>query len=119
MCAHFNFTVCLPVLIVCVFTYFVMCVSTKEECVTDEDEEGQMNETPWQGKKGVICPDMPEEKQSTPERGVHDENGTNLLYKLFQLIYFFLFYYPYFFVFVCVFLILCKGKTRSKYLSIM
>lgn len=62
-----------------------MCVSTKEECVTDEDE-AQMNETSWQGKKGVICPDVPEEEQSTPERGVHDENGTNLLYKLFQLI---------------------------------
>lgn len=55
-----------------------MCVSSKEECVTDEEDEGgQMNETPWQGKKGVICPDIPEEEQGTPERGVHDENGTN------------------------------------------
>ncbi|XP_060761971.1 zinc finger E-box-binding homeobox 1 isoform X3 [Neoarius graeffei] len=50
-------------------------IRVKEECVTDEDE-AQMNETSWQGKKGVICPDVPEEEQSTPERGVHDENGT-------------------------------------------
>ncbi|XP_053507700.1 zinc finger E-box-binding homeobox 1 isoform X2 [Ictalurus furcatus] len=52
-------------------------IKVKEECVTDEEDEGgQMNETPWQGKKGVICPDIPEEEQGTPERGVHDENGT-------------------------------------------
>ncbi|XP_026781711.2 zinc finger E-box-binding homeobox 1 isoform X2 [Pangasianodon hypophthalmus] len=52
-------------------------IRVKEECVTDEeDEEGQMNETPCQGKTGVICPDIPEVEQSMPERGVHDENGT-------------------------------------------
>ncbi|KAF4076629.1 hypothetical protein AMELA_G00217290 [Ameiurus melas] len=52
-------------------------IKVKEECVTDEEDEGgQMNETSWQGKKGVICPDIPEEEQSTPERRVHDENGT-------------------------------------------
>lgn len=64
-------------LIICVCVdLFAMCVSTKEECVTDEEDEGQMNETPWQAKKGVICPDHPEKEQSTPERRVHDENGT-------------------------------------------
>lgn len=74
-------------LIVCMLTYFAMCVTTKEECVTDEEDEGQTNESPWQGKKGVICPGIPEEEQRMQERGVHDENGTCS--------------YNYFFFFVC------------------
>ncbi|XP_060728154.1 zinc finger E-box-binding homeobox 1 isoform X1 [Tachysurus vachellii] len=50
-------------------------IRIKEECITDEeDEDGQV---PWQGKTEVICPSIPEEEQSTPDRGVHDENGTS------------------------------------------
>ncbi|KAF5894037.1 zinc finger E-box-binding homeobox 1-like isoform X4, partial [Clarias magur] len=52
-------------------------IRVKEECLTDEDEEVQINETSTQGKTEVICPDIPKEEQSTPEGGVHDENGTS------------------------------------------
>ncbi|KAM9439557.1 zinc finger E-box-binding homeobox 1 isoform 1-T1 [Clarias gariepinus] len=53
-------------------------IRVKEECLTDEeDEEVQINETSRQGKTEVICPDIPKEEQSTPEGGVHDENGTS------------------------------------------
>ncbi|KAF7692632.1 zinc finger E-box-binding homeobox 1 isoform X2 [Silurus meridionalis] len=52
-------------------------IRVKEECLTDEEnEEDRVNEAPWQGKTGIVCPDIPEEEQSIPERGVHDENGT-------------------------------------------
>lgn len=71
---HANLCVC--VARVCM-DLFCHVFQQKEECVTEEEDEGQMNETPWHGKKGVICPDIPEEEQSTPERGVHDENGTS------------------------------------------
>lgn len=59
-----------------IHTHNIHCFLTTEECVSDEEDEGQVNETLRQGKKGVICPDIPDEKQSTQERGVHDENGT-------------------------------------------
>ncbi|KAL7842419.1 hypothetical protein SRHO_G00241080 [Serrasalmus rhombeus] len=52
-------------------------VRVKEECVTDdENEEGREKETPPEGNEGTIYPEVPEEEQSTPERGGHDENGT-------------------------------------------
>ncbi|XP_065118227.1 zinc finger E-box-binding homeobox 1 isoform X2 [Paramisgurnus dabryanus] len=52
-------------------------IRIKEECVTDEEdadivvagEDSQQDTT-------NIYPDTPEENQGTPERGVHDENGT-------------------------------------------
>lgn len=71
--------------------YLVMRVSTKEECVSDEEDEGQMNETPRrQGKKGRISPDIPDEKQGTQARGVHDENGTSASNHLLPFISFLL-----------------------------
>ncbi|XP_036411834.1 zinc finger E-box-binding homeobox 1 isoform X1 [Colossoma macropomum] len=52
-------------------------IRVKEECVTDEEnEEGREKETPPEGNEGAIYPEVPEEEQSTPERGGHDENGT-------------------------------------------
>lgn len=57
-----------------------MCVSTKEECITDEEDEG--GQVTWQGKTAVICPSIPEEEHSTPVKGVHDENGT-MIHSLF------------------------------------
>ncbi|KAG7319686.1 hypothetical protein KOW79_016829 [Hemibagrus wyckioides] len=50
-------------------------IRVKEECITDEEDEG--GQVTWQGKRGVICPSIPEEEHSTPDKGVHDENGTS------------------------------------------
>ncbi|XP_051984995.1 zinc finger E-box-binding homeobox 1-like isoform X2 [Xyrauchen texanus] len=45
-----------------------------EECITDEEDEVAGQEK--QVETSSIYSDAPEEHQSTPERGVHDENGT-------------------------------------------
>ncbi|KAF4117662.1 zinc finger E-box-binding homeobox 1 isoform X1 [Onychostoma macrolepis] len=53
-------------------------IRVKEECVTDE-EDGADDEVAGEEKQTEaehIYSDAPEEHQSTPERGVHDENGT-------------------------------------------
>lgn len=63
-----------------------MCL--KEECVTDDEEEkdgGDVDitgEEQQQAEMKAIYPDTPEEHQSTPERGVHDENGWPSVYHL-------------------------------------
>lgn len=62
-----------------------MCL--KEECVTDE-EDGADNEVAGEEKQTEtehIYSDAQEEHQRTPERGVHDENGTNPVLCLFFL----------------------------------
>ncbi len=52
-----------------------MCL--KEECVTDE-EDGADDEVAGEEKQTETEHiDAPEEHQSTPERGVHDENGSH------------------------------------------
>lgn len=55
-------------------------IRVKEECVTDEEDDGAdvdvTSEEQQQAEMKAIYPDTPEENQSTPERGVHDENGT-------------------------------------------
>lgn len=64
-----------------------MCL--KEECVTDE-EDGADNEVAGEEKQTErerIYSDAQEEHQRTPERGVHDENGTN------QFVFFFSFFF--------------------------
>ncbi|XP_016385349.1 zinc finger E-box-binding homeobox 1-like isoform X2 [Sinocyclocheilus rhinocerous] len=53
-------------------------IRVKEECVTDE-EEGADDEVAGEEKQTEtehVYSDVPEEHQRTPERGVHDENGT-------------------------------------------
>ncbi|XP_073703484.1 zinc finger E-box-binding homeobox 1 isoform X2 [Garra rufa] len=52
-------------------------IRVKEECVTDE-EDGADDEVAGEEKQTETehYSDAPEEHQSTPERGVHDENGT-------------------------------------------
>ncbi|XP_052388160.1 zinc finger E-box-binding homeobox 1 isoform X2 [Carassius gibelio] len=53
-------------------------IRVKEECVTDE-EEGADDEVDCEEKQTETehaYSDVPEEHQRTPERGVHDENGT-------------------------------------------
>ncbi|XP_016362999.1 zinc finger E-box-binding homeobox 1-like isoform X2 [Sinocyclocheilus anshuiensis] len=53
-------------------------IRVKEECVTDE-EEGADDEVAGEEKQTEtehVYSDVPEEPQRTPERGVHDENGT-------------------------------------------
>ncbi|XP_048018744.1 zinc finger E-box-binding homeobox 1 isoform X2 [Megalobrama amblycephala] len=53
-------------------------IRVKEECVTDE-EDGADNEVAGEEKQTEterIYSDAQEEHQRTPERGVHDENGT-------------------------------------------
>ncbi|KTF77048.1 hypothetical protein cypCar_00025612, partial [Cyprinus carpio] len=53
-------------------------IRVKEECVTDE-EDGADDEVAGEEKQTEtehIYSDGPEEHQRTPERGVHDENGT-------------------------------------------
>ncbi|KAK2900604.1 hypothetical protein QQF64_015432 [Cirrhinus molitorella] len=53
-------------------------IRVKEECVTDE-EDGADDEVAGEEKQTEtehIYSDTPEEHQRTPERGVHDENGT-------------------------------------------
>lgn len=73
-----------------------MCL--KEECVTDEEDDcadvDVTAEEQQQAEMKAIYSDTPDEHQSTPERGVHDENGTStffsaipfiiLLYSLFM-----------------------------------
>uniref|UniRef100_A0A3B1K5T2 Zinc finger E-box binding homeobox 1 n=1 Tax=Astyanax mexicanus TaxID=7994 RepID=A0A3B1K5T2_ASTMX len=52
-------------------------IRVKEECITDEeDEEGHAHGSPQQGTEEAVYSEVPEEEQSTPERGGHDENGT-------------------------------------------
>ncbi|KAI7809172.1 zinc finger E-box-binding homeobox 1 [Triplophysa rosa] len=56
-------------------------IRVKEECVTDEEEDDGADvdvtaEEQQQAEMKAIYPDTPDEHQSTPERGVHDENGT-------------------------------------------
>ncbi|XP_051553154.1 zinc finger E-box-binding homeobox 1-like isoform X2 [Myxocyprinus asiaticus] len=46
-----------------------------EECITDEEDEEVAGQEK-QVETTSIYSDAPEEHQSTPERGVHDENGT-------------------------------------------
>ncbi|XP_050983102.1 zinc finger E-box-binding homeobox 1 isoform X3 [Labeo rohita] len=53
-------------------------IRVKEECVTDE-EDGADDEVAGEEKQTEtehIYSDAPDEQQRTPERGVHDENGT-------------------------------------------
>ncbi|XP_016096820.1 zinc finger E-box-binding homeobox 1-like isoform X1 [Sinocyclocheilus grahami] len=53
-------------------------IRVKEECVTDE-EEGADDEVAGEEEQTEtehVYSDVPEEPQRTPERGVHDENGT-------------------------------------------
>lgn len=59
-----------------------MCL--KEECVTDE-EDGPDNDVAGEEKQTETernYSDAQEEHQRTPERGVHDENGTNPVFCL-------------------------------------
>ncbi|XP_051556909.1 zinc finger E-box-binding homeobox 1-like isoform X3 [Myxocyprinus asiaticus] len=55
-------------------------IRVKEECVTEEEADDDVDEEvagqEKQAETTSIYPDAPEEHQSTPERGVHDENGT-------------------------------------------
>lgn len=60
----------------------------KEECVTDEEDSAD-NEVAGEEKQTETEPiysDAQEEHQRTPERGVHDENGTSLVYLVFPSI---------------------------------
>ncbi|KAA0718726.1 Zinc finger protein [Triplophysa tibetana] len=55
-------------------------IRVKEECVTDEEDDcadvDATAEEQQQAEMKAIYSDSPDEHQSTPERGVHDENGT-------------------------------------------
>ncbi|XP_056600734.1 zinc finger E-box-binding homeobox 1 [Triplophysa dalaica] len=55
-------------------------IRVKEECVTDEEDDcadvDVTAEEQQQAEMKAIYSDTPDELQSTPERGVHDENGT-------------------------------------------
>ncbi|XP_068070685.1 zinc finger E-box-binding homeobox 1 isoform X2 [Danio rerio] len=53
-------------------------IRVKEECVSDEEDGAQDEATSEekQTKTEPVYPDAAEEHQRTPERGVHDENGT-------------------------------------------
>ncbi|XP_030630003.1 zinc finger E-box-binding homeobox 1 [Chanos chanos] len=50
-------------------------VKVKEECVSEEDDAEEDQEA-QQKKPAVIYPEGHDNDQNTPDRGVHDENGT-------------------------------------------
>lgn len=57
-----------------------LCVSVKEECVSEDEEEevvkdALVEEILQQGDTAVIYPEAPEDEQSPVETGGADENG--------------------------------------------
>lgn len=61
------------------FVHVCVCVSVKEECVSDEEDEVVkdilVEEILQQGDTAIIYPEAPEDEQSPAETGGADENG--------------------------------------------
>lgn len=61
-----------------------MCVSVKEECVSEEEEDEEVKdalveEILQQSDTAIIYPEAPEDEQSPVETGDADENGNKTL----------------------------------------